>query len=91
MLRVSPRNITGLIDNLERDGLVKRAPDPSYRRSILAQLTDHGRERVSAVWSSTLDAQMRLAEGFTSDEMVQLRHLCLRLIQRMDEPRHSEG
>src|SRR5256714_10284780 len=33
MLDVSPRSVTGLVDNLERDGLVKRVDDPADRRS----------------------------------------------------------
>jgi DNA-binding MarR family transcriptional regulator len=35
--------ITGLIDVLERKGLVYRQPNPKDRRSILASLTDEGR------------------------------------------------
>src|SRR3982074_2800279 len=35
-LDVTPRNITGLIDHLERDGLVKRVDDPEDRRATYA-------------------------------------------------------
>ena len=35
--------ITGIIDTLERKGLVARAPNPADRRSYLAALTDQGR------------------------------------------------
>lgn len=35
--------ITGLIDGLERKGLVSRRPNPKDRRSLLAALTDEGR------------------------------------------------
>jgi DNA-binding MarR family transcriptional regulator len=35
--------ITGLIDGLERKGLVARKPNPNDRRSLLAALTDEGR------------------------------------------------
>ena len=34
--------ITGIIDTLERKGLVVRAPNPTDRRSFLAALTDQG-------------------------------------------------
>jgi DNA-binding MarR family transcriptional regulator len=43
-LIVSRPNITGLIDNLVEDGLVKRIHHPEDRRMILAQLTPQGRE-----------------------------------------------
>jgi DNA-binding MarR family transcriptional regulator len=36
--------ITGIVDTLERKGLVSRAPHPSDRRSQLVQLTQAGRE-----------------------------------------------
>src|SRR2546421_10201572 len=50
MLDVSPRTVTGLVDNLERDGLVKRVDDPSDRRSVYAELTEQGRERIETLW-----------------------------------------
>ena len=36
--------ITGIIDTLERKGLVARVPNPADRRSFLAALTDEGRD-----------------------------------------------
>ncbi len=38
-------NITQLVDRLEADGLVKRLPDSSDRRSKLAAITAEGRRR----------------------------------------------
>src|SRR5919201_5191219 len=83
MLDVSPRTITGLVDNLERDGLVRRVDDPSDRRSVYAEITPQGRERVKALWRQAAEAQDAMTAGFTQSELVQLRHLCLRLIQAM--------
>lgn len=36
-------NITQLIDRLEKDGLVRRRPDPADRRGVLAALTAAGK------------------------------------------------
>lgn len=83
-LRVSPRNVTGLIDHLERDGLVRRVPDPADRRSVLAQLTDLGRQRIDSLWEGTIEHQRQLMAGFTTEELAQLRHLCLTMVQRLD-------
>jgi DNA-binding MarR family transcriptional regulator len=41
-------NITQLVDRLEADRLVRRAPDPRDRRSIRAELTAEGRARHDA-------------------------------------------
>jgi DNA-binding MarR family transcriptional regulator len=43
-LVVTRPNITGLIDGLVDDGLVKRVDHPDDRRMVLAQLTPAGRE-----------------------------------------------
>src|SRR5260370_35614996 len=45
MLDITPRTVTGLGDNLERDGLVKRMDDPNDRRSVYSEIADQGRER----------------------------------------------
>lgn len=83
MLDVTPRTVTGLVDNLERDGLVKRVDDPDDRRSVYAEITEQGRERVKALWREASAVQRGLTEGFEESELIQLRHLCLRLIQAM--------
>ncbi|MBL7498360.1 MarR family transcriptional regulator [Frankia sp. CNm7] len=41
-LRVSPRNITGLIDGLVATGFVTREPHPSDRRATLVTFTEQG-------------------------------------------------
>lgn len=41
-LSVTKRNITTLIDGLEKDGLAKRRPHPTDRRSKLVELTEKG-------------------------------------------------
>lgn len=84
-LHVTPRNVTGLIDHLERDGLVARVPDPADRRSVLAQLTERGTERVDAMADDTYRQQQGLLAGFTTDELVQMRHLCLKLASNIEE------
>ncbi len=47
-LGVTGRNVTVLVDGLERDGLAARVPHPSDRRATLIELTDVGRELVEA-------------------------------------------
>ena len=76
----SPRNVTGLVDNLERDGLVERVPDASDRRSVRARLTAEGRRRIEEVWAEGLRRQMVIAGGMKEEDLAQLRHLCLLLV-----------
>ena len=84
LLDVSPRTVTGLVDNLERDGLVKRVDDPHDRRSVYAELTEKGRERVQAVWRDANAGQRALTRDFKESDLIQLRHLCLQLIQAIN-------
>ena len=53
-------NITQLIDRLETDGLVKRMPDPSDRRAVLATLTPVGVDRLAAARVAVDEVQAEL-------------------------------
>ena len=80
-LESTPRNITGLVDHLERDGLVERVPDPADRRSVRARLTEAGRARIEGIWKEGLDHQFEMARGMSKEDLAQLRHLCLQLVE----------
>jgi DNA-binding MarR family transcriptional regulator len=43
-LMVTPRNVTALVDGLEKEGLVRRRPHPTDRRATLIELTPEGEE-----------------------------------------------
>ncbi len=77
----TPRNITGLVDHLERDGLVERVPDQDDRRSVRANLTAAGRVRIESIWKEGLENQHVIAGGMTKEDLAQLRHLCLQLVE----------
>ena len=80
-LVMTPRNITGLVDHLERDGLVTRVPDPDDRRSVRARLTEAGRARIDGIWKEGLEHQFDMVRGITKDDLAQLRHLCLVIVE----------
>ncbi|MEP6561167.1 MAG: MarR family transcriptional regulator [Nakamurella sp.] len=61
-LGVVPRSATGLVDALEKAGLVERAADPGNRRSVLVTLTGAGRARQQAM----LDARVEAGDGLFS-------------------------
>ncbi|GGS46601.1 MarR family transcriptional regulator [Planobispora rosea] len=82
---VSSRNVTGLVDTLERDGLVRRAPAPHDRRSVLAEITPAGREWIENFRRPTQAAMAALFRGFSPDDLRRLRHLCLRLTDNQNK------
>ncbi|MEM6626065.1 MAG: MarR family transcriptional regulator [Pseudomonadota bacterium] len=58
-LSVTKRNVTTLIDGMERSGLVVRRPHPTDRRSTLVALTEPGRDayaKAARAHSAQLDA-----------------------------------
>jgi DNA-binding MarR family transcriptional regulator len=83
-LNVTPRTMTDIVDVLERDGLVRRSPDPADRRSILAVITEPGLARIEEVRAAALAKQVALTEGFSAEQLLQLRHLCLLLVQNLN-------
>jgi DNA-binding MarR family transcriptional regulator len=80
-LESSPRNITGLVDHLERDGLVERVPDSEDRRSVRARLTAEGRSRIESIWKEGLERQFEMVGDMSKEDLAQLRHLCLQLVE----------
>src|SRR6202790_4279256 len=61
LLNVTPRTMTDIIDVLERDGLVKRVPDPGDRRSVLAVMTENGLSRINAIRREAVSTQAAVA------------------------------
>jgi len=78
---VSSRNVTGLVDTLERDGLAERVPDRRDRRSVLVGITAAGQEWIESFRRPSQLAMEAMFRGFTPQEMAQLRHLCLRVVE----------
>lgn len=45
-LMIHPTSVTNVVDRLEAQGLVRRVPHPTDRRTTLCEITPDGRERV---------------------------------------------
>ncbi|MEU9087466.1 MarR family transcriptional regulator [Streptomyces sp. NPDC048357] len=78
---VTSRNITGLVDTLERDDLVRRVQDQGDRRSVRARITPTGREWLKSFRQPTRRAMSAVFQGFSPDELARFRHMCLRLVE----------
>ncbi|MFJ3202078.1 MarR family winged helix-turn-helix transcriptional regulator [Streptomyces sp. NPDC086989] len=78
---VSSRNVTGLVDTLERDGLAQRVQDRHDRRSVRARITPAGHDWLTSFRRPTQRAMSAVFQGFTEDDLARLRHLCLRLVE----------
>lgn len=66
-LVVSPSDMTGLIDRLEKKGLVRRLPGKD-RRCNLVRITPKGSTLVDEVWPYHAQEMKRLAAAFNQHE-----------------------
>ena len=72
-------NITMIVDNLERAGLVRRERLAEDRRYVRVCLTDAGRERISALFPEHVRQIGESMDALTADEQVELGRLCRKL------------
>jgi DNA-binding MarR family transcriptional regulator len=87
VLRVTARNVTTIVDSLEREGLVMRIPDPKDRRAILLALTPRGQEHIAGVYAMHYDAAERFFAGLDTAERAEL----LRLLNKILDARRAAG
>ncbi|MEV8038933.1 MarR family transcriptional regulator [Streptomyces sp. NPDC086182] len=78
---VSSRNVTGLVDTLERDGLAQRVQDQHDRRSVRARIAPVGLDWLDNFRQPTQRAMSAVFQGFTEDELARFRDLCLRMVE----------
>ena len=67
-LDVTPRNITGLLDALQADGLAERRAHPSDRRASMVSLTGAGAETVAALRRGREELARRIFTGMPCDQ-----------------------
>lgn len=77
-LQLHPTSVTNIVDRLEGDGLVKRTPHPTDRRTTLAEITEAGRERQAAATEAVTSIDFGL-RGLTSRQTGQLTELLARV------------
>ncbi|MGA9407360.1 MAG: MarR family transcriptional regulator [Bacteroidota bacterium] len=78
-------NITVVIDNLEKDGLVERVPFPKDRRAITVRLTSKGEKLFHDIFSKHAQFVTKVASVLTEDEQVQLSALLKKLGMALQE------
>ena len=75
----SGSNMTTVIDNLERDGLVRRERDAKDRRVIYVHLTGAGKKKLEAVFPGHIAALVEEFSVLSASEQESLGELCKKL------------
>jgi MarR family 2-MHQ and catechol resistance regulon transcriptional repressor len=79
-LMVTGANITCVMDNLEKEALVKRVPSKTDRRVINAELTSKGKQKLEKVYPDHIKSMNEFSKRFTESEMKQLTKLLEKLV-----------
>jgi len=66
---VSRQHIQAIVDELRGNGLVRRLPNPSHRRSPLVELTPRGRAKIAVMEERERTVLARLDLGVAEDEL----------------------
>jgi MarR family 2-MHQ and catechol resistance regulon transcriptional repressor len=75
----SGSNMTTVIDNLERDGLVRRERDAKDRRVVHVHLTEAGQSKLDAVLPGHVAALVEEFSILSVSEMESLGNICKKL------------
>lgn len=68
-------NITVVIKNLEKEGLVKKALDPEDKRSAIISLTDKGKEVVEDILPNHIENIKDIFSVLTDEEKIVLKNI----------------
>ncbi|MDR9417622.1 MarR family winged helix-turn-helix transcriptional regulator [Gracilimonas sp.] len=78
-------NITLVIDNLQKSGLVQKKTDPNDRRAVIISLTKKGREFIEDFFPQHLEKIKEEFSVLSSEEKEQLASICKKLGKKPEE------
>ncbi len=82
---VTRATMTGLIDTLERDGLVTRTPDPKDRRMMSVTLTPHGQARILGILPGHFKRMTALMATLSEAERKTMVRLLTKILEQASE------
>jgi DNA-binding MarR family transcriptional regulator len=83
---VTAQAMSEVVLDLERRGLLHRAPDPRNQRILRARLTPAGRRIIGTVERRIADVEAQLLEGFTPQEAQTFRSGVVRAARNLGLP-----
>lgn len=78
-LLVTGANITCVVDNLEKEELVRRVPSKEDRRIINAELTDKGKSKMDSIFPKYIENMLDITSVLSESEKEQLTTLLVKL------------
>jgi DNA-binding MarR family transcriptional regulator len=90
-LGVSARNITVLVDGLEKEGFARRVPHPDDRRATVIELTDAGHAAHRHVYARHADRAAALFAALPPADQQHLARILARLAETLATTSAAEG
>lgn len=82
---VTPATVTGVVDTLERDGLVTRERSTDDRRVVRVRLTDEGRARLARTRREAVRQMAPVFGDLSARDEAVVRRFLTRTIERLQE------
>ncbi len=83
--------MTGLIATLEKDGMVRRQPDPHDRRAMLVHLTIEGERFTAEILPGYFRQVTAIMESLSRDEKMQLTTVLTRVRAGIEHAREVDA
>lgn len=78
-LLVTGANITCVVDNLEKEDLVRRVHSKEDRRIIMAELTDKGKQKIGEIYPKYAENMTEVTSVLSDSEQQELTRLLQKL------------
>jgi len=83
--KIEQPSMAQMLARMERDGLIRRIPDPGDRRSSLITLTELAQSRLPDARKILIEGNDEALRGFSESEKETLAALLRRVIDNLDE------
>lgn len=81
---VEPSTMTGLLDRMERDGMVVRRADPADRRAQRIYLTDEGKRVRQPVLDAVDRTLARVLAGVSEEDLLRVKQVLRQVLANTD-------
>jgi len=88
--RIEQPSMAQMLARMERNGLIRRVPDPADGRSSRISLTEAARTRLPDACAALFQGNRDALIGFTDEEATQLVALLTRLLANLDRVANAE-
>ena len=83
-LELSSGAMTNRLDHMEEADLIRRLPDSDDRRSVVVEMTDHGRETIQRTVGVQAQKEALIAAALNPSEKEQLNSLLRKLMREFE-------